>query len=83
MENVTVLVKTLDVFDDGTPIGVNFNTANQDVTSLLNLITFNEYVNASMYNFTGSSSTLTRDLEWAMLQGKMVIYTRKSDFFDF
>uniref|UniRef100_A0A914DVU2 VWFA domain-containing protein n=1 Tax=Acrobeloides nanus TaxID=290746 RepID=A0A914DVU2_9BILA len=68
VQNVTVLVKTLDVFDDGTPIGVNFNTANQDVTSLLNLITFNEYVNASMYNFTGSSSTLTRDLEWAMLQ---------------
>jgi hypothetical protein len=83
MQNVTELVNTIDFFDDGTPISVNFNTANQGLTSALNLITFNPYVNASMYNFTGSSGTLTRDLEWAMLQGKMVIYTRKSDFFDF
>uniref|UniRef100_A0A914EI50 C-type lectin n=1 Tax=Acrobeloides nanus TaxID=290746 RepID=A0A914EI50_9BILA len=68
VQDVTALASTLDIYDDGTPISVNFNTANQDVTNLLNKITFNEYVNASMYNFTGSSSTLTRDLEWAMLQ---------------
>uniref|UniRef100_A0A914E4R4 C-type lectin n=1 Tax=Acrobeloides nanus TaxID=290746 RepID=A0A914E4R4_9BILA len=71
VKNVTDLVSDIDIFDDGTPISVNFNTANQDVTSLLNLITFNPYVNASMYNLTGSSSTLTRDLEWAMLQDNL------------
>ena len=83
MNNVTLLASILDSFDDGTPISVNFNTANQGLTSALNLITFNEYVNASMYNFTGSSSTLTRDLEWAMLQGKLLIYTPKIGLFRF
>uniref|UniRef100_A0A914DBL2 C-type lectin n=1 Tax=Acrobeloides nanus TaxID=290746 RepID=A0A914DBL2_9BILA len=68
VQNVTELVNIADFFDDGTPITVNFNTANQGLTNMLNMITFNPYVNASMYNFMGSSGTLTRDLEWAMLQ---------------
>uniref|UniRef100_A0A914DKR1 Uncharacterized protein n=1 Tax=Acrobeloides nanus TaxID=290746 RepID=A0A914DKR1_9BILA len=52
----------------GTLITVNFNTGDQALTSFLNNVTYNYLVNASMYNLTSSSNTLSRDLEWALLQ---------------
>lgn len=60
----------LDTFDDGTVITVNYNQSSANLTSLLNNLTFNPYINTSMYDYLGSSSTLTKDLEWAITQGK-------------
>uniref|UniRef100_A0A914D3C2 C-type lectin domain-containing protein n=1 Tax=Acrobeloides nanus TaxID=290746 RepID=A0A914D3C2_9BILA len=48
------LVDEVDFFDDGTIITINFNTADQTLTTLLNQITYNTFVNTSMYNFIGS-----------------------------
>uniref|UniRef100_A0A914DXI6 Uncharacterized protein n=1 Tax=Acrobeloides nanus TaxID=290746 RepID=A0A914DXI6_9BILA len=53
----------------GTLIGVNFNSANQNLTNILNMATYNNLVNASMYNYLSTRNTLTKDLEWAILQG--------------
>lgn len=50
-------------------ITVNFNNADPILTSVLDIITYNEFVDAPMYNFV-STSSLTKDLEWAILQGK-------------
>jgi len=53
-----------------TPITINFAPNDANITNLLNLITLNPYMTpaASMYNLTGSSTTLTKDLEWSLLQ---------------
>jgi hypothetical protein len=69
---VPSLVNEVDFFDDGTIITVNFNSANQDLTNLIKNITWVPYVNAQMYNFSSTSNTLSRDLEWAILQGNFV-----------
>lgn len=52
-----------------TVITVNFNTADSNLTSLLTAITLNPFVNEPMYNLSGTSNSLTRDLEWSLLQG--------------
>uniref|UniRef100_A0A914CDP9 C-type lectin domain-containing protein n=1 Tax=Acrobeloides nanus TaxID=290746 RepID=A0A914CDP9_9BILA len=65
---VPSLVDEDDFFDDGTIITVNFNSANKDLTNLIRNITWVPYVNAQMYNFSSTSNTLSKDLEWAILQ---------------
>lgn len=52
-----------------TYITVNFNVNDKPLTTILNEITYNPLVQASMYNFSGDSNTLVNDLEWALLQG--------------
>uniref|UniRef100_A0A914C9Q8 C-type lectin domain-containing protein n=1 Tax=Acrobeloides nanus TaxID=290746 RepID=A0A914C9Q8_9BILA len=58
----------MDFYETGALITVNFNTADQTLTNFLQNITHNDIVNASMYNLTASSNTLTKDLEWTLLQ---------------
>uniref|UniRef100_A0A914EK67 C-type lectin domain-containing protein n=1 Tax=Acrobeloides nanus TaxID=290746 RepID=A0A914EK67_9BILA len=52
-----------------TMITVNFNSGDQVLTNFLNTVTYNEFVNASMYEYSSTRNTLTRDLEWALTQG--------------
>uniref|UniRef100_A0A914D234 Uncharacterized protein n=1 Tax=Acrobeloides nanus TaxID=290746 RepID=A0A914D234_9BILA len=56
-------------FGQTTAITVNFNTADQKLTTLLNSMSINAAVNQTMYNFSSTSNMLTKDLEWAILQG--------------
>lgn len=59
-----------ELIDENQFITVNFNTSDKDLTQILINITNNRFLDqASMYNFTGSSTTLSKDLEWAILQG--------------
>uniref|UniRef100_A0A914DBR7 Uncharacterized protein n=1 Tax=Acrobeloides nanus TaxID=290746 RepID=A0A914DBR7_9BILA len=56
-----------------TYITVNFNANDKLLATILNEITYNPLVKASMYNFSGDSDTLVNDLEWALLQGSPTI----------
>uniref|UniRef100_A0A914CM40 C-type lectin domain-containing protein n=1 Tax=Acrobeloides nanus TaxID=290746 RepID=A0A914CM40_9BILA len=75
------------IFAESTLITVNFNSANQALSNFLNGLTYDDLMGTSEYNYTSSSSTLTRDLEWAMLQancycgelGTNVMYIDKSN----
>lgn len=71
--NITVLQNLAiesDFFDDGTFITANFNPDDATLQQLLLGFTYDEVAKVSMYNFSGSSSTLTKDMTWALTQGK-------------
>uniref|UniRef100_A0A914C8L9 C-type LECtin n=1 Tax=Acrobeloides nanus TaxID=290746 RepID=A0A914C8L9_9BILA len=68
LQQIPQLFSDLDFYETGALITVNFNTTDQTLTNFLQNITHNYFANASMYNFTASSNTLTKDLEWALLQ---------------
>uniref|UniRef100_A0A914D7U5 VWFA domain-containing protein n=1 Tax=Acrobeloides nanus TaxID=290746 RepID=A0A914D7U5_9BILA len=66
--NLINLVIDEAFFDTATVITANFNQQDTALTTILNNITYNIYVNTSMYNLNGNSTSFKEDLEWAILQ---------------
>ena len=70
-DNLNDLIEEIDFETQGTLITVNFNPSDKNLTDFLAYATFNDWVNATMYNYVSTRASLTRDLEWALTQGKI------------
>uniref|UniRef100_A0A914CYB5 VWFA domain-containing protein n=1 Tax=Acrobeloides nanus TaxID=290746 RepID=A0A914CYB5_9BILA len=68
LDGVDHFINVEAAFEYQTIITVNFNSADQTLTKILNNMTYNYQVNASMYNYQSSSGSLTQNLQWALLQ---------------
>ena len=64
------LASDADFFDDGTFITVDFNPNDANLNQLLLEFTYDEVALVSMYNYSSSQSSLTKDITWALTQGK-------------
>uniref|UniRef100_A0A914CPR9 C-type lectin domain-containing protein n=1 Tax=Acrobeloides nanus TaxID=290746 RepID=A0A914CPR9_9BILA len=81
-DDLNDLIEEVDFLAKGTLITVNFNPSDKNLTDFLAYATFNDWVNATMYNYVSTRASLTRDLEWALTQancycqadGDLVIY---------